>query len=218
MEEPLTAERHEIVGLADSVYDRVRRDILSGQLRPNQALVEADIAERLGISRMPVREGLVRLANEGLVKSQRRRWIVHEHTKDEVRYIYEVRAALEAEASMLAAVRATVSERRLILDHGRPECFTKAQSQSARIDANEVFHQHIILAARNPRLVEMLNRNVTYFNFRFSLYSSSEELEESGSQHLSISQAIWNGDPEAARMAAHDHVMHALQIIERAAG
>src|SRR4051794_38153770 len=62
------------------IYSQLRRDILDGTLRPNQLLVEADIALRMGVSRMPVRESLQRLMADGLVESRKRRWIVHEFT------------------------------------------------------------------------------------------------------------------------------------------
>lgn len=203
-------------GLAATVYERLRRGILSGQLRPNQALVEADLAEQIGVSRMPVREGLVRLASEGLVRSQRRRWIVHEHTREEVRWIYEVRAALESEAAGLAAARATDEEVHSILETGQAHLFSKAPTQEARIDANEMFHGQVIAAAHNMRLIEMLRRNVTYFNVRFALFSFTEELEMSGEHHARLAKAIANRDSAAARSIGHEHVMHALNIIERA--
>ncbi len=49
------------------VFDRVRQAIIAGELRPNEPLIEADIAERLGVSRTPVRESLQRLAAAGLI-------------------------------------------------------------------------------------------------------------------------------------------------------
>ncbi|MBJ3776921.1 GntR family transcriptional regulator [Acuticoccus mangrovi] len=213
---PAATETKTGIALSEFVYAQLRREILSGVLRPNQALVEADLAERLMVSRMPVREGLLRLANDGLVESKRRRWTVHEHTQDEVRWIYEVRAALEAEAASLAALRASEEQRAVILETGQPHLFAKAPTRDIRFDANETFHGHIIAAAANPRIADTLARNVTYFNFRFALFSSQVELDESGEQHLEIAQAIAAANVERARQVAHDHVMHALRIIERA--
>src|SRR5689334_25297030 len=63
-------------GLADGVYQRLRSAIVRGDLRPNERLVEADLAVWLEVSRTPVRECLQRLAAERLVVNRRRGWIV----------------------------------------------------------------------------------------------------------------------------------------------
>src|SRR3954471_15798899 len=88
----------------DSVYEQLRSEIVRGQLRPNERLIEAELAERLQVSRTPIREGLQRLAADGLVASRLRGWIVYEHTLDQIRDIYETRAALEGFAARLAAL------------------------------------------------------------------------------------------------------------------
>lgn len=81
--------------LADDVHRQLREDILLGWLRPRDHLVEVDLADRLQVSRTPVRESLQRLAADGLIVSHRRRWVVYEHTLAEIADIYEVRMALE---------------------------------------------------------------------------------------------------------------------------
>jgi DNA-binding GntR family transcriptional regulator len=92
------------------VYQRLRQEIVRGELRPRESLSEVEIAERLAVSRTPVRESMHRLASEGLITSRRRRWVVYEHSKDEIREIYEVRAALEGYSARLASQRATDAE------------------------------------------------------------------------------------------------------------
>ena len=91
--------------LSADVYWQLRREIVRGELRPNQPLAEVDIAERLNVSRTPVRESMQRLAADGLVISRRRRWLVYEHSKQEIEEIYEVRLALEGYAARLASQR-----------------------------------------------------------------------------------------------------------------
>ena len=80
--------------LSEATYRRLRFDIVRGRLRPNERLIEAELADRLAVSRTPVRESLQRLAADGLVVSRRRGWVVYEHTPDEIREIYEIRSAL----------------------------------------------------------------------------------------------------------------------------
>ena len=107
---------------SDEIHDRVRADIVHGVLRPNQRLVEVELAERLAVSRTPVRETLQRLVLEGLVRRDRRGWVVHEHSAEEISSIYEVRAALEGYAAFLAAGRATAGE----LRRARTPCTRRA--------------------------------------------------------------------------------------------
>jgi len=81
-------------------------------------LIEAELAASLQVSRTPVRESLPRLAAEGLIVSRGRGWVVLEHSADEIREIYDVRAALEGYASLLAAERATPEQVEHIVAHG----------------------------------------------------------------------------------------------------
>src|SRR3978361_1268708 len=80
-------------------YEENRGAIVEGKIRPNERLIEADLAERLEVSRTPVRESMQRLAADGLVISRRRGWAVREHSPQEIQEIYEVRAALEGYAA-----------------------------------------------------------------------------------------------------------------------
>src|ERR671927_1179987 len=83
--------------LADSTADALRERILAGLFGPGERLVEAEIARQLRISRGPVREALAKLREEALVRDEPRRgWFVSELTADDIREIYELRAAIEA--------------------------------------------------------------------------------------------------------------------------
>jgi DNA-binding GntR family transcriptional regulator len=202
--------------LVKVIYSRLRRDILDGTLRPNQPLVEAELADRLDVSRMPIRESLQRLAVDGLVRSQRRRWIVHEHTDHEVREMYEVRAALDGEAAALASRRARPEQVAEIVDAGRGALFSQAENRTERVRSNEHFHGLIIAAAANERLRLMIDRNsIFHFNQHVASLYSDDELHESGQQHEELAKAIANQDPDKARRIAIRHVEHALGIILR---
>src|SRR5581483_11474189 len=96
--------------LGEQTYNELRRAIVQGRLRPNQRLIETELAEEYAVSRTPVRETLQRLAVEGLIVPARRGWIVREHSLEEINEIYEVRAALEGFAARLAAQRATKAQ------------------------------------------------------------------------------------------------------------
>jgi DNA-binding GntR family transcriptional regulator len=90
--------------LIDNVYAQLRDLILSNALRAGQKLVDRDLAEKLGVSRTPVREALGRLAMMGLVEARNRRgYYVRQYSADEVTDLYEFRKILEVNAARLAA-------------------------------------------------------------------------------------------------------------------
>jgi DNA-binding GntR family transcriptional regulator len=140
----------------DDAYTQLRRAILRGELRPNERLIEVDLAEQLQISRTPIREVLQRLGTEGLIVRVRRGWRVREHTPDEIGEIYEVRAALESYAAWLAAERAGDEEleriRAIHADADSPEPRT---ARDHLVEVNDDFHEAIVVAAHNTRLIEL---------------------------------------------------------------
>ena len=86
------------------VYERLRRDILEGKLRPGARIKQEDLTKRLGVSRTLVREAMQRLETEGLIRVMRRgSAIVAEIPRREIEEIFELRALLEGYAAEKAA-------------------------------------------------------------------------------------------------------------------
>lgn len=102
----------DLLASAQSVaHEQLRTMILSGVLRSGQPLRQEDIAKRLGISRLPVREALSRLEIEGLVELKPRRgFFVASLDIDEIEDIFEMRALLEAHAGLLATQKRTLDD------------------------------------------------------------------------------------------------------------
>lgn len=200
------------VSLAEEAHRRLRSDIIAGRIRPNTHLVASDLAERLDISRTPVREALQLLANEGLVEATRRGFIVHEHTAEEVKHIYEVRAALEEMAARLAAERADAKTIQKFTKLGahKPE---NVEPRDALVALNDAFHEQIMLASGNPRLAVVNQRNSEhFFNYEIARLYTHEEAADAVAGHAEILQAIANHDPDAAAAAARRHVLQALDV------
>jgi DNA-binding GntR family transcriptional regulator len=196
------------------IYDRVRADIVHGVLRPNQRLVEVELAERLGVSRTPVRETLQRLVLDGLVRRDRRGWVVHEHSAEEISAIYEVRAALEGYAAFLAAGRATEDELRALDALYPPDDGALELGPDKQVELNERFHDGVSAAAANSRL-EQLSRasRQYYFNHRIARLYDVEETRRSIDGHRRILDALARGDGPAAEAHAREHVEYALAIV-----
>jgi DNA-binding GntR family transcriptional regulator len=198
--------------LSADVYWQLRREIVRGELRPNQPLAEIDIAERLNVSRTPVRESMQRLAADGLVISRRRRWLVYEHSKREIEEIYEVRLALEGYAARLASQR--ISDAQIEELTGLRQPPAADDRLTARIEHNEDFHNHLITIAGNKRLASTLahNRNFAFNRQVASLYTP-EDLTVSETQHSRLVRAVLARDGDAAERTAREHILSALEII-----
>jgi len=199
--------------LAEEVYRTLREDILSGRLRPRDHLVEVDLAERLGVSRTPVRESLQRLAADGLIVSHRRRWVVYEHTLQEIVDIFEVRTALDGFAARLACERASEEQVDALLDF-----FERRPNRYGRFavfaDHNSRLHALISDAANNPHLQRLAESHRFYtFNHRIAARYDDADLSESDAQHQEILQFIARRDADGAEHAAREHVRTALRVI-----
>lgn len=199
--------------LADEVYRRLRDDILMGRVRPRDHLVEVDLATRLGVSRTPVRESLQRLAADGLIVSHRRRWVVREHTLDEIKDMFEVRMALEGYAARLACQRATDEQVETLLAFfaDRPE--PGEGTSGWFVDFNTALHGMITEAANNLYFQRLSDSNRFYsFANHLAMQYGAEDLAESNRQHEAILAGIAGRDPDLAEREARRHVEFSLKL------
>jgi len=199
--------------LADEVYRTLREEILGGRLRPRDHLVETDLADRLNVSRTPVRESLQRLAADGLIVSHRRRWVVYEHTLQEIADLHEVRMALEGYAARLACLRAGDEQ----LDRLQQFFETRERGYTrfaAFADFNARFHEMITEAANNLYFQRLADANRFFtFNQQVGPRYDSRDVAESDAQHEQILRAIVRRDPDTAEQVAREHVELALRIV-----
>jgi DNA-binding GntR family transcriptional regulator len=214
-----TTEQEPLQGsLAEAVYAAVHHRIISGRYRPNQRLIETDIATELGASRTPVREALVRLVKDGLAVRSRQGLTVREFTLPEIREIYEVRAALEGFAARLAAERATAETLRHVvrtLDH-HAQTSRGTINRTEVVEANTAFHNAVLAAAGNERLRAIATGNRSYFfNIEAAAVTSDESLAAALNEHRLIYDAIRERDADAAEAIVRQHVLAGLSIIER---
>jgi len=196
--------------------DLLRRQIVEGTLRPRERLIAADLADKLQVSRTPVREALYLLASEGLVVPTRRGFAVREFTPSEIIEIYEVRAALEGMAARLAAERGGGRAIEAVLE---VEAGTVTLAKSARqvlVDKNTLFHRAIFAAAGNERLGRLNGQHTEhFFNYRIADLYTDEEAAASIEGHRQIEVALRKRDGDAAEKAARDHILEALSVTLR---
>lgn len=144
--------------MVDSAYWALRRDIVSGQIKPGDKLVELSLADRYGVSRTPIREALRRLEQDGLVQRNGRRLRVRQHRPEEILDIYDVRIVLEEAAARAAALRRTSLELSLLARAYDAMRTIREDDLAAQQRSCWAFHELIWAASHSGTLVDLLSR------------------------------------------------------------
>ncbi|AUX78621.1 GntR family transcriptional regulator [Sinorhizobium fredii] len=209
--------------LRETTYARLKDLILTGQLRPSERLSENALAKRLGVSRTPLREALMKLEEEGLVVGQRNLgYTVSDLDITAFCNLLVVREALDVCAARLACVTATEED----LDRLRgviaqmvelKESANDTPSDAARnLDLGLYIHRVILEAARNDALTRLSEQ--VYQQLRLALWLEVlwVDLEHTDlDEHRAIADAICARDPEAAEAAARAHVQSSLKNMSK---
>lgn len=142
--------------LADVAYRRLSDALLTGEIPPGERLVMDQIAERLSISRTPVRDALLRLERENLIEpAGKRGYVVREVSIEEAVHLYEAREAIEG----FAARRVAELGEPAIAQVRRAIAATERKRGGARevFEANRSVHRAIVVATGNPSLMELFD-------------------------------------------------------------
>lgn len=190
------------------VFARLREQIIGGALRPGERLVERELAQQLGVSRVPVREALQRLDQAGLVtRAHNRAARVGVPSEQDVLDTLEVRASLEPLAARLAAERVDDPGRRALraaLSGARAA--HRAGDSQAFASANASFHEALVKAAGNRVLEDMIVQIRDRIRWLFGM-TSEVEPSRMQAEHRAIYQAIATGESETAAARAYEHVL-----------
>jgi DNA-binding GntR family transcriptional regulator len=195
---------------SQQVSEQIRGMILAGRLKPGERLVEESLSAELGVSRVPVREALLALSAQGLVRIERRRGAtVAEITPRIVAELVEVRALLEGLNAKLAAQRhdpAIVAELRDTLKRGNAAATAGSREELARLNAE--FHERLAEASRNSVLSEVMRGLRERTSLAFAI-NGRERAREDWQEHSGILAAVIAGDSELAALLANRHVHNA---------
>jgi DNA-binding GntR family transcriptional regulator len=196
---------------APDAYGLILAAIDEGVYRPGDRLVESELAERLGVSRTPVREALQRLETQSLLTRDGRSLIVASLDHNQLAELYTVRAELEGLAARLAAKHASVEEVNVLRDMVEADRVL-VNDPRALARANKRFHRQIHLASHNRFLVQQLD---LVHRSMALLASTSIAAEGRGAatiaEHAAIVEAIAAGDGEAADQALRTHISRAFE-------
>jgi DNA-binding GntR family transcriptional regulator len=194
-------------GQGRDAYDRLIAEIRQGQLRPGDRLTETDLAERLGISRTPVREAIRLLESDGLVDHQPRAGArIRRLDLAEVTELYEMRAVLEGTAARFAA-RAAYDSELAELDAINAEMAAGAHDAERLYHANRQFHGVLLNAARNRflwRSVEAVQKTLLILGR--STMEEADRAQAAVDEHGLILRALHAHDGDAAEAAMRRHI------------
>lgn len=205
--------------LGDTIYIEIKEAILSGQIQPGTMLVQQDIAERLRVSRTPVRDALERLAQEDLViRSTGGRTYVAELSIGDLREKYQVRQSLEGLATRLTAenlTEADLDRLNQILTKMDEAVEREDQALVARIGSQ--FHSIIIAACGNELLGRLLEElNIGIRRYRSAAVDIPGRTIESLHEHEKIYNALVERNGEEAAKYMQEHIAASQQVLERA--
>lgn len=204
--------------LDDQVYASVLDAILSGKLAPETPLVEASVAEQLGVSKTPVRAALQRLESQLLVKrSDSHRYHVAGFSTQDVHDIYVVRSRLEGLVAFLATPHMTAED----LQHASSlvEAAQAALEQGDNplcASLGRQFHKLLLSRVQNRYLVDSLDRLNAHVERGRRLASLSDLVSQhSLEQHRLVVEAMRSGDAGLAERLLSDHIVSFIDEMQR---
>lgn len=199
--------------IREAVYEQLKMAILSGTFDVNERLLEHHIANKMNVSRTPVREALRRLESEGLLEAlPKQGLVVKEYSDDDIREIYMIREALECLAAEFAAIKATDED--IVLLEKLVEEMERLSDEADSLEALEV-HRHFSeaynRASHMPTLVQLIESlKIQVARFRHVSLSGSQRRGSAYLEHKELLEALKARDPERASALTHIHIRNAL--------
>ncbi len=209
---------NEYLPLRDVVFNTLRDAILTGKLLPGERLMENQLAEKLGVSRTPVREALRMLELENLVELVPRKGAqVLDMTEKDIINILEIRRALEGLATSIACKKMS------------KDCLQQLKSMEADferavaeddvdrfVDIDEEFHDMIFQATDNDKLIQMFrNLRIQLYRYRMAQAKNDRSMATIVAHHRSILRALENHDSEEGTAVAQSHINYQTESILR---
>jgi DNA-binding GntR family transcriptional regulator len=201
-----------------ATYRRLKLMILDGDIGDGQPLVERSVAARLGVSRTPVRETILRLEREGLVRIvEGKGAFVASYTIEDVIEIYQVRQGLEPIAARLSCPHIAADDLRYFEEQlkrfeANPLLITN--ESGAWLQLGREFHTLFIRASHNQRLIQIIEGMQDQIDLVRGMGRTISKLasrESALREHLAILRALKARDPDRAEIAVRTHLQHGLR-------
>ena len=200
---------NEYLPLRDVVFNTLRHAILKGELEPGERLMEISLAQKLGVSRTPIREAIRKLELEGLVVMVPRKGAeVADITEKDLRDVLEVRTALE-ELSIELAIR-NMDEEQLDNLKKANEAFARNSEGDDLIkiaESDVAFHEHIYMATGNKRLIQIINNlREQMYRYRVEYLKDENNYPTLMKEHKDIVEGLVRKNKTQVTETMHQHV------------
>ena len=214
----LEMEMDEYLPLRDVVFNTLRRAILKGELKPGERLMEITLADKLGVSRTPIREAIRKLELEGLVGMAPRKGAkVASITERDLNDVLEVRKGMEVLAISLACKRITGEELEKL--ETIEQSFQKLIESGNLTELAEMdvkFHDTIYQATNNQRLVQLLNNlREQMYRYRMEYLKDIAVRRTLAEEHKAICRALRERDEQQAEEYVSIHIDNQQKAIIR---
>lgn len=217
MKEPsFEVNMNEYLPLRDVVFNTLRQAILRGELQPGERLMEIQLANKLGVSRTPIREAIRKLELEGLVLMVPRKGAEVADIKEKnLRDVLEVRGALEELAVRLACDKISDGQIDALKQAAEDFKLTLKSGDVTKIaEADVKFHDVIYEATDNRRLVQLLNNlREQMYRYRVEYLKNEAAYPKLMEEHEEIIQKIANREKQAAVDTVCQHISNQVEAV-----
>lgn len=200
--------------LADEVYEQLKTAIMRREIGAGDVLVQEKLAAEMQISRTPVREALMRLEQEGVLEvSKRGSFRLYQMDDQEVRELYQSRAAIEGQCARILAVNHTAEDIEALRDTVQRKEAISERTVEAYFKANRDIHRAFVERAGNRFLLEMFD-TIWGKAMAFRLFAAIEsvDLEKSLGSHMELVDVVESGDKTAALETFTDHIQDGFDL------
>ncbi len=207
---------NDFLPLRDVVFNTLRQAILRGELQPGERLLEIHLANKLGVSRTPIREAMRKLELEGLVLMiPRKGAVVAEITEKSLRDVLEVRKALEELAVRLACEKIQDEEIEELKAAAKEfENALKSGDVTVFAEADVKFHDIIYRTTDNQRLIQLLyNLREQMYRYRVEYLKRKDSHEVLLAEHQRIIETIEKRDEKSAVEAVCTHIDNQVEAV-----
>lgn len=214
----LEMEMDEYLPLRDVVFNTLRRAILKGELKPGERLMEIALADKLGVSRTPIREAIRKLELEGLVVMAPRKGAkVASITERDLNDVLEVRKGMEVLAISLACKRITGEELEKLESIERSfQSLIESGNLTELAEMDVKFHDTIYQATNNQRLVQLLNNlREQMYRYRMEYLKDIAVRRTLAEEHKAICEALRGRDESKAQNYLSVHIDNQQKAIMR---
>lgn len=200
----------------ERVYEFIKQAVMEFSLKPGENISDIAIAQKIGVSRTPVREALRQLELEGLVlHTPHRGWMVHTLQAQDAENIFEIKECLESMLVRQAAKKLTPQDKAVLMKAmASMEAATSQKDQQAWLAADDCLETTLYVTAGNPRAKQIVSSlNAQWHWIWVGIIALGDRMEKSACEHRAILDRVFAGDADGAVALTLDHLSSVKQLL-----